>query len=108
MGIDGSDEVVARLRADRPPMPRLELLRFRYRDRVTGKWVKARYVAERHEIAARYAKWAIIGTPEIRDVDPGARYFTAWKVVPHEELRRMEELPPELQPHFANRPQSMH
>jgi hypothetical protein len=42
---------------------------------VTGKWVKARYVAERHEIAARYAKWAIIGTPEIRDVDPGAALF---------------------------------
>jgi len=30
---------------------------FRYRDHVTGKWVKARYVAERHEIAARYAEW---------------------------------------------------
>ena len=30
-------------------MPRLELFPFRYRDRLTGKWVKARYVAERHE-----------------------------------------------------------
>jgi len=37
-------------------MPRLELFPFRYRDRLTGKWVKARYVAERHEIAARYAE----------------------------------------------------
>ncbi len=36
----------------------------------------ARYRAERHEIAARYAEWEIIGPPEIRDVDPDARYFT--------------------------------
>jgi hypothetical protein len=33
------------------------------------------YLAERHEIAARYAKWEIIGPPEIRDVNPEARYF---------------------------------
>ena len=37
-------------------MPRLELFPFRYCDRVTHKWVKARYVAERHEIAARYSE----------------------------------------------------
>jgi len=37
-------------------MPRLELFPFRYPDRITGKWVKARYVAERHEIAARYSE----------------------------------------------------
>jgi hypothetical protein len=34
--------------------------------RLTGKWVKARYRAERDEIAARYATWEIIGEPEIR------------------------------------------
>ena len=44
-------------------MPRLELFPFRYRDRLTGKWVRARYVAERHEIARRYAEWEIIGPP---------------------------------------------
>ena len=33
---------------------------------------------------------------EIRDVDPNARYFTPWKVTPHAELKRMEELPPEM------------
>jgi len=43
---------------------------------VTGKWVKSRYVAERHEIATRYAEWEIIGPREIREVDPHARYFT--------------------------------
>ena len=64
-------------------MPRLQLFPFRYRDRVTGKWVKARYVAEPHEIAARYAEWEIIGPPEVRDVDTDARYFTPWRVVPH-------------------------
>jgi len=66
--------------------------------------VRARYVAERHEIAARYAEWEIIGPPEIRDVDPHARYFTPWKIVPHADLMRMEELPPELQPHLAKPP----
>ena len=43
---------------------------------MTGKWVKARYVAERPEIATRYAEWEIIGPREIREVNPGARYFT--------------------------------
>ena len=37
-------------------MPRLQLFPFRYRDRVTGKWAKARYVAEPQEIAARYER----------------------------------------------------
>ncbi len=85
-------------------MPRLELFPFRHRDAVTGKWVKARYLAERQEIAARYAEWEIIGPPEIRDVDPHARYFTPWKVVSHAELMGMEERPPELQPHVCERP----
>src|SRR6185369_7101982 len=85
-------------------MPRLELFPFRYRDRVTGKWVRARYVAERHEIAARYSEWELIGPPEIRDVDPNARYFTPWKIVPHADLVRMEEPPPEMQPHLAEPP----
>ena len=57
-------------------MPRPELLPFRYRDPRTGKWIRARYVAELHEIAARYAEFEIAGPPEIRDVDPDARYFT--------------------------------
>ena len=32
-----------------PGPPLLELFPFRFRDPVSGKWVKARYVAERHE-----------------------------------------------------------
>jgi len=61
---------------------RLELFPFRVRDPLTGKWVRARYVAERDVIAERYAEYEIIGPPEIRDVDPNARYFN-----PHGERR---------------------
>ena len=41
-----------------------------------------------HEIKARYAEWEIIGPPEIRDVDPSARYFS-----PHVKLRQDERAP---------------
>ena len=41
-------------------MPRLELFPFRYLDRLTGKWVKARYVASRREIAERHAEFGSI------------------------------------------------
>ncbi len=43
-----------------------ELFAFRYRDLLTGKWVSARYLATRNEIAARYAEWEITGPPEVR------------------------------------------
>lgn len=55
---------------------RLELFPFRYRDHVTGKWVRARYRAERYGIAKRYAEFEIIGPAEIRGVDPEAKRFT--------------------------------
>ncbi len=47
---------------------------FRYRDRLTGKWIRARYQATREDIAARYAVWEITGPPEIRESSGGA-YF---------------------------------
>ena len=56
--------------------PALNSSPFRYPNPLTGKWVKSRYVAERHEIATRFAEWEIIGPREIREVDPDARYFT--------------------------------
>jgi hypothetical protein len=46
--------------------PALLLFPFRYFDAVRGKWVRARYVAERHEIEARYEQWEISGPPEVR------------------------------------------
>jgi hypothetical protein len=55
--------------------PRLELYAFRYRDLLTGKWVRARYRAELHEIKQRYAEFEITEPLEIRDVNPDARYF---------------------------------
>jgi hypothetical protein len=86
-------------------MRRLELYPFRFRDPITGKWVRARYRAERHEIAARYAQYEITGPPEIRDGDPDAPRFT-----PHMKQardigpRRFDERTPELQPHLAKPP----
>ncbi len=44
----------------------IEVFPFRYRDARTGPWVKARYKAERTEIAARYAEWEITGPGEVR------------------------------------------
>jgi hypothetical protein len=47
------------------PLPAATLLilyPFRFRDPLSGKWVRARYVAERHELSARYVEWEIIGT----------------------------------------------
>jgi hypothetical protein len=46
----------------------------------TGKWIRARYRAQRHEIAARYADWEITGPAEIREVDPAARAFTVTEI----------------------------
>ena len=75
-------------------MPRLELYPLSaIASGVTGKWVKAHYVAERQEIAERYTEWEIIGPPEIRDVNLHARSFSPWKVVPHAEVMRMSESP---------------
>jgi hypothetical protein len=82
-----------------------ELFPFRFRDHVTGKWVRARYRAERQEIARRYIEYEIIGPPEVRDGDPDAPRFT-----PHGERssdeRRMRQDPigPEFQPHLAKPP----
>ena len=60
-------------------MRRLELHPFRFLDTVSGKWIKARYVAERHEIEARHApgEWEIIGRP-IREIDDHCAYFSPW------------------------------
>jgi hypothetical protein len=55
----------------------LTLYPFWFRDPVSGKWVRARYVAERREIAARYAEWDIMEAPEIRA--RGGAAFSRWK-----------------------------
>jgi hypothetical protein len=81
--------------------PRTERFAFRYRDPRTGKCIRARYVAERQEIAARYAEREITGPGEVRDVDPAARPFTPHLRSPLDiELRRCSERPPEPAPVF--------
>jgi hypothetical protein len=85
-------------------MPRLYVFPFRYRNELTGKWVKARYLAEAHEIAARHAVWEIIGPPEIREVTEGASHFSPYRIVAHAELKRMEEPPPQINPHLEQPP----
>ena len=55
----------------------LFLYPFRFVDPVTGKWVRARYRAERREIAARYARWEIVGEPELRRV--AGKAFSPWR-----------------------------
>ena len=85
-------------------MPRLELFAFRYRNAVTGKWVRARYVATREEIAKGNAEWEIAGPPEVRHVDLDARYFTPFRVTPHAEAMRIFEPPPQINPHLERPP----
>lgn len=55
----------------------LTLYPFRFRNPVSGKRVRARYVAERREIAARYAEWDITEAPAIRA--RGGAAFSQWK-----------------------------
>jgi hypothetical protein len=59
-----------------PTADPLVLYPFRFRDPVSSKWVKARYVAEHCEIAARYSEWEIIGSPEFRR--PLGAGFAPW------------------------------
>jgi hypothetical protein len=85
-------------------MKRLYLYPFRYRSPLTGKWVKARYVAERHEIKAQHTEWEIIGPPEIPEVGPNARHFHPSRVIAHADLRRLQEQPPQTNPHLEQPP----
>lgn len=54
----------------------LVLYPFRFRDPVTGRWIRARYVAERRELEARYADYEI-GEPEYRR--PVGQSFNPWR-----------------------------
>jgi len=64
-------------RSDNRRMPRLERLPFRFRVPVTGRWVRARYKASLANLGQRYGGGTceITGPPEIREVDPAARFF---------------------------------
>jgi len=86
-------------------MGRIELFPFRFRDPTTGRWVRARYRAERKEIARRYAEYEITGPPEIREGNADA-----WRFTPHarqsadQGALRFDEKRPEVQPRLAAPP----
>ena len=75
---------------------------FRYRDRLTGRWIKARYKATREEIAARHEEWQIVGPAEIRSTAGGA--FHPYRMVPYAEVLRLQEAPPQISPHLERPP----
>lgn len=82
-------------------MPLL-LYPFRYRDSITGKWVRARYKAEPHVIAERFAEWEITGPAEPREANPVG--FNPRRNIAHSELKRLEELAPQINPHLEKPP----
>jgi hypothetical protein len=49
----------------------LVLYPFRFRDPLTGKWIRARHKLRVPELQRRYADWELAGPPEIRHVTPG-------------------------------------
>jgi len=73
----------------------LERFPFRFRDPVSGKWVKARYRAERHVIAERHAEWEIIGDPLVIEDDQPHDGFN-----PYRGQQAKPEPPPQMQPHL--------
>ena len=85
---------------------RLLLYPFRYRSEVTGKWVRARYKAEREVIATRHTEWEIIGPPEVIDVDPETKWqwFNPYRATPEQESKRLREPAPQLNPHLGRPP----
>ena len=78
------------------------LYRFRYRDPLTGRWIKARYKATPEEIAARHAEWEIVGPAETRFSVGNA--FNPFRVLPRAELKRLEERAPRINPHLDRPP----
>ena len=51
-------------------MPTLQLYPFRFRDPLTGGWVRARHKLQVPELQRHYLDWEITGAPEIRHVTP--------------------------------------
>jgi hypothetical protein len=74
------------------PPGALLLYPFRFVDPVTGKWVRARYVAELHKIAAQHARWEIIGSPEVRST-ASAMFSPSSKLPPRRVQVAIEEPP---------------
>ena len=78
------------------------LLPFRYRDPLSGRWIKARCNATREDIAADHAEWEIIGPAEVRSGNGGA--FSPYRVDPDAEATRLREPAPQISPHLETPP----
>jgi hypothetical protein len=76
----------------------IELYPFRYRGRLAGRWVRARYKATREKIAARYAEWEIIGPAEIRSPETAGAYFRPFPPTTPAELARALTPQPDMAP----------
>ena len=81
-------------------MPPLELFPFRFRDPVSGKWRRARYVPSREEIAARHAdgEREIVGPPEVRGDEPVRMSSVDQIGSTSGAVHRCEDQAPELEP----------
>lgn len=75
---------------------RPELYPFRFRDPVTGKWVRARYRATLQDIAARYATWEITG-PVSRPASPSTGFDPFRTLVAHAEWARLTDPAPRFE-----------
>ena len=53
-------------------MPTLQLYPFRFRDSLTGKWVRARHKMQLPVLQRQYSEWKITGAPEVRYVADAA------------------------------------
>jgi hypothetical protein len=69
---------------------------FRFRDPVTGKWVRARYRATLADIRRRYAAFEITG-PGTTPAGPSTGFDPFRKIVPHAEIARLSEAPPQIE-----------
>ena len=49
-------------------MAALELYPFRFRDPLTGRWIRARHKMQVPELQRHYGEWEITGEPEIRHI----------------------------------------
>ncbi len=81
----------------------LVLFPFRYRDELTGKWLRARYKTSRSDIAARHVEWEISGPGETRR-DTGGSFNPHRKLIAHDELKRLSEPPLQFHPHLEKEP----
>lgn len=51
-------------------MATLQLYPFRFRDPLTGKWVRAGHKMQVPDMQRQYVQWEITGAPEIRHITP--------------------------------------